>query len=218
MTSATATKTDLYKEHKQEYITPKKPMLVRVERAKYLSATGQGEPGGALFQAMVGALYGTAYTIKFAKKPGGHDFKVCNLEGLYWTDSEYQCFTGAPPAKLHWRLLIRVPGYVTQRDLDAAVRAKRETAPEMAEVKLETIKEGKSVQMLHVGPYAEEPKTIRLMIDFAAAQGLQVQGPHHEIYLSDPHRVPPERLKTILRLPVGEARKAPDQAARYFAM
>lgn len=205
MKTATVTKTDLYKEHKQEYITPKKPALVQVGPGKYLAVTGQGEPGGPLFQAMVGALYNAAYTIKFAKKPGGHDFKVCNLEGIYWTNPEYKCFDDAPPATLNWQLLIRVPTFVTQRDLDAAVRGKREKVPEMAEVHLETIKEGRSVQMLHVGPYADEPETIRQMIDFAAALGLQVHGHHHEIYLSDPHRVPPERLKTILRLPVEAA-------------
>lgn len=205
MKTVTITKTDLYKEHRQEYVTPKKPALVQVGPGKYLSVTGQGEPGGPLFQAMVGAIYSTAYTIKFAKKPGGHDFKVCNLEGLYWTNPEYKCFADAPPAALHWQLLIRMPAFVTQRDLDAAVRARRAKVPEMAEVCLKTINEGRSVQMLHIGPYAAEPETVRQMIDFAAARGLHVHGRHHEIYLSDPHRVPAERLKTILRLPVEAA-------------
>lgn len=204
MTTACVMRVDLYKEHKQEYVAPKKPVLVRVEPARYLSVTGQGEPGGPLFQAMVGALYGAAYTIKFAKKASGHDFKICNLEGLYRTEASSLGSPDFPPARLRWRLLIRVPGFVTQRDLDSAIRAKRATAPELAEVKLETLKEGRSVQMLHVGPYSDEAKTIRQMMDFAAGLGLQVRGHHHEIYLSDPNRVAPEGLKTILRLPVGE--------------
>jgi hypothetical protein len=156
----------------------------------------------------VGALYAAAYTIKFASKAAGKDFKVSSLEAQVWVDDRYPCFQDSPRTEWHWNLLIRVPSFVTGRDLAKAVAAKGEKAPGIASVRVETLKEGASVQMLHVGPYADEPATIQAMIEFAATQGLEPHGHHHEIYLSDPRRVPPERLRTILRIPV-HAKAAP---------
>jgi hypothetical protein len=112
------------------------------------------------------------------------------------------------PEDLAWTMMIRVPEFITAKDLAAAqaVIKEKEGAPDAALVKLETIEPGRCVQMLHVGPYEEEPRTIEAMQAYAREQGLTMTGPHHEIYLSDPRRVPPERLKTILRHGVGEER------------
>jgi hypothetical protein len=194
-------KLDLYKLHKAEYVTPKKPALVRTKPAQYLAIGGDGAPGGTRFSACIGALYGAAFTIKMTRKfAGKQDYTVCKLEG--------QWFFGGDPAAVpkdqwKWKLLIRTPEFIARKDLAAAVETllKRGKSPEMEEVALETIDEGVCIQMLHVGPYEREHETVALMRSFAEANGLQFSGPHHEIYLSDPRRVPPERLKTIIRLP-----------------
>lgn len=199
-----AKKLDLYKEHKAEYVTPKKPVLVDVKPAKYLTITGKGAPEGTEFQKCVGALYGAAYTIKFTKKFVGQDYRVCNLEGQWWGEQETGDFTNLPRESWNWRLLIRVPDFIKAADLKAATKQLKAKGrgDEVSNVKLETIKEGKCVQMLHVGPYGEEGKTICQMMEHAGAQGLTLTGRHHEIYLSDPRRVPAARLRTILRHPV----------------
>jgi hypothetical protein len=187
-------KVDLYAENKAEYATPKKPVLLDVSPAQYLSIEGTGDPGGEEFQAAIGALYNVAYTIKMASKLAGRDYGVCKLEGLY---------TGIGPGNWRWRLMIRTPGFITAKELEsakAALKAKSKPS-EVQQIKLEKLREGKCIQMLHVGPYDDEQRTIAQMTRFAEENGLKCNGAHHEIYLSDPRRVAPERLRTILRLP-----------------
>ena len=199
-----AKKLDLYKEHKAEYVTPKTPVIVDVKPAKYLAVTGKGAPASADFQNAIGALYGAAFTIKMAKKFAGQDYKVCNLEGLWWGSQKTGDFFGEPPETWSWQLIIRVPDFIKPADLKAAIKQlKAKGRGEHADrVKLEKIAEGKCVQMLHVGPYGEEDRTIGQMLEHARAQGRSFSGRHHEVYLSDPRRVPAERLRTILRHPV----------------
>lgn len=197
-------KIDLYKLHKSDYAAKKDPALVNIKAAKYLTVEGQGEPGGETFQAMIGALYQAAYTIKMTKKfAGGQDYKVCALEGLWWGDGD-KCFAEMPKSEWRWKLLIRTPDFITAADLKAAVKnLKQKGKGDLpTKVKLETIREGRTVQALHVGPYDTEGETVCRMAAYAEAEGLKFHGLHHEIYLSDPRRVPPERLKTILRQPV----------------
>jgi len=200
----TAPKLDLYKAHKAEYVTPKKPVLIQTQRAKYLAITGRGAPAGEAFQKAVGALYNVAYTLKMAKKSAGKNYKVCNLEGLWWGENEAENFATQPSDTWNWKIVIRVPDFISAKDLKDAIGTLKEKGkpPETAEVKLEKLDEGQCVQMLHVGPYAKEAETISQMLALATERGLSCHGLHHEIYLSDPRRVPPERLRTILRLPV----------------
>lgn len=201
-------KTDLYKLHKDEYVTPKKPVLINVKPAAYLTIAGKGEPGGEEFQDRVGALYSMAYTIKMTRKfEGLQDYAVCKLEAQWWVEGEPEDFATVPKDQWQWKLLIRTPDFITQADLDKAVAAltKKGKSPTVKDVVLETIDEGRCVQMLHVGPYDREGETVAVMNAFMKEQGLKRHGLHHEIYLSDPRRVPPERLKTILRLPVSGA-------------
>jgi hypothetical protein len=200
-------KLDLLKVHKDEYVAPKKPQLVKTRPAKYLAIAGRGKPGDELFQAQVGSLYGVAYTLKMSKKAAGQDYKVATLEGLYWGDDPKGCLFDQPLQAMNWKLLIRTPDFITQKDLKQTIAALAEKgkAPHAADVKLEKLSEGLCVQMLHVGPYAAETRTIDAMTAVAQESGLASAGPHHEIYLSDPRRVPAERLKTILRLPVRKA-------------
>lgn len=199
-----AEKIDLYKLHKSDYAASRDPALVNIKAAKYLTIDGQGEPGGPEFQAMLGALYQAAYATKMAKKSGGQDYKVCALEGLWLGSGPGQCSTEQSRNTWNWKLMIRVPDFITAADLKSAVAAlKQKGKGDLPQkVCLETIKEGRSVQALHVGPYAAEPETVERMRIFAEASGLAFHGTHHEIYLSDPRRVAPERLKTILRMPV----------------
>ncbi len=203
MPTAVAEKIDLYKQHKAEYAATKDPRIVRIGRAKYLVIQGKGEPGGAAFQASIGALYAMAYTIKMTEKFAGRDYKVCALEGQWWC-ADPKNWAAQPRDTWEWNLMIRVPEFIADRHLKAALakleeRGKAENADR---VRLETISEGRCVQVLHLGPYSNEPATICRMHEFATAQGLKIHGLHHEIYLSDPCRVPPERLRTILRHPV----------------
>lgn len=192
-------KVDLYKEHKTEYVAPKEPVLVTTTKAKYLTFSGQGEPGGEAFQNAVGALYTVAYTVKMAKKAAqGADYKVCALEALY------EIADMSDQTAWRWKLMIRVPDFVNATDLKHAVKqamdkGKSESA---MEVKLESLNEGKCVQVLHVGPYDQEQESCAKMQKFADEHHLSFRGLHHEIYLSDPRRVAPERLRTILRHPV----------------
>lgn len=203
--NSTKPKIDLYKTRKDEYATPRKPALVRIKPAQYLAIDGQGEPGGERFTAAIGALYGMAFTVKMTRKFAGHqDYAVCKLEGIWFFEADAPQI---PKQQWRWRLMIRTPDFVSSKDLAAAVATllKRGKPREVEEVRLESITEGDCVQMLHVGPYDREPESLDSMRTLAAAKGLALKGPHHEIYLSDPRRVPPERLKTILRVPVGKA-------------
>ena len=193
-------KLDLYKLHKTEYLAPRQPVLVKTKPARYLAIDGQGTPGGERFVGCIGALYGVAFTIKMTHKFGGkQDYAVCKLEAQWDFDGDVQI----PKEKWKWRLLIRTPDFISPKELKLAVATllKRGKAEEVEEVKLQTIEEGLCVQMLHVGPYEREKDSVALMRTFAHSKGLKLVGPHHEIYLSDPRRVPPERLKTILRQP-----------------
>jgi hypothetical protein len=227
---APTAKLDLYRQHKAEYVTPSKPQFVDVGPARYLAIQGQGEPGGALFTASLSALYGIAFTIKMARKKAGRDYKVAGLEGLWWTDDPTKPMPDLPPsawrsggtrsapcaAPERWKLLIRTPDFITQADLAQARKAllAKGKSPLAAQVKLETIREGRCVQALHVGPYDKEHQTIGAMDAFADASGLAFHGLHHEIYLSDPRRVPPAKLRTILRHPVRPLPKKDQPALR----
>jgi hypothetical protein len=200
-------KIDLFKQHKDEYAAPRKPALVQTKPARYLIVNGRGAPGSDVFSARIGALYGVAFTIKMTRKFAGlQDYAVCKLEGQWWTESGAD-FSGTPKDRWQWRLLIRTPDVITGADLEAAVAVllKRGKDPAVREVRLESVDEGLCVQMLHVGPYEREGDTIRLMQDFAEMRKLSFCGRHHEIYISDPRRVEPGKLKTILRHPVRPA-------------
>jgi len=203
---AAETKLDLYRQHKAEYVMATKPVLIEVGPALYLAIEGRGDPNGEEFAARMGALYGAAFTIKMARKFAGlGDYKVCHLEGLWWTDRKTRSFSDLPPrSEWQWKALIRVPEFISANDLKKAKAALAEKGkgPECGFVELETIREGLCVQMLHVGPYSDEPRTLAVMDEFMKAEGLAFRGPHHEIYFSDPCRVAPEKMKTLLRHPV----------------
>ncbi len=201
-------KIDLVKLHKAEYASPKKPKLIDTKPGKYLAARGQGEPGSDDFQNKIGALYAMAYTAKFQSKFAGRDYTVCKLEAIYGDEDQIgQDFASLPKDQWKWKMMIRVPEFISDKHLAEARTTIRDRGKDegfLNDVHLEEIDEGTCIQMLHVGPYDQEKATVDLMMEFAQQEGYEFTGLHHEIYLSDPRRVLPERLKTILRQPVNK--------------
>jgi hypothetical protein len=197
-------KLDLYRTHRSEYAAPRTPVLVRVGPARYLTITGRGAPADAAFQRSIGALYAMAFTIKMASKFAGRDYAVTKLEGLWWGERRGRLLIDQPPRTWRWKLMIRVPPFVGARERRRALAllAERGKDPLVQKVRLEALREGRCVQVLHVGPYTAEHESIHRMMVVATAAGRRFRGRHHEIYLSDPRRVPARRLKTILRHPV----------------
>ncbi|MBU1495083.1 MAG: GyrI-like domain-containing protein, partial [Actinobacteria bacterium] len=196
-------KIDLAGLHEAQYRASRKPLLVDVGGARYLAVAGRGAPDGDAFGTRIGALYAVAYTIKMTRKfEGRGDYVICKLECQWWGDGD-RALDDTPRSQWNWRLMIRTPEVVTEGDLSGAVAKLLDKGkdPTVREVELVDLTEGRCVQMLHVGPYAQERETVAQMLAFAAAGGLAPRGRHHEIYLSDPRRVAPEKLRTILRLP-----------------
>jgi len=204
MPKAQPEKLNLFKEFKREYVQPKQPKLIEVGPATYLAVDGKGGPGGELFQERVGALYGMAYTLKFQSKDAGRDYVVSKLEALYGVDQPFDDLSTIDSDEWSWRMLMRVPEFTAAEDLEAARAALRakEKEGDFDAVRLERIDEGRCVQCLHLGPYEKEAETVALMDAFCEEHSLTPRLWHHEIYFSDPRRVPPERLKTLLRHPV----------------
>src|SRR5579871_336265 len=146
-------KLDLLKMHRAEYATPSTPTLIDIEPARYLTIEGEGAPASEAFQDAMGALFGVAYTIKFARKALGQDFKFGAVEGLWSTPSGGSDWSAITPDQWRWKLLVRFPDFVDERDIAdaiAALRARQKEGP-FERVRLETIAEGPSIQMLHVG-------------------------------------------------------------------
>ena len=196
-------KLDLVKSDKFYYTAKTDPDIRTFEPHKFLTIKGVGEPAGETFTEAVEALYPVAYSIKKQYKLIGQDFAVPKLEGLWWVN-------GSRPAdeversRWHWKLLIRMPDFVENEKVLQAFDEcyKKKRLEKIKDVTLEIVVEGKCVQVLHVGPYSTEETTLQRLSDFIQRNGLKVNGVHHEIYLSDPRKTAPERMKTILRQPV----------------
>ena len=198
-------KVDLAKQYPKVWkASAKKPSLVEVPPLAYLMADGHGDPAGPAFQEAIEALYGLAYTLKFSSKMGGGpDWKVMALESLWWADDP-AAFAENRRDAWRWTLMIAQPDAVTAEMVESARRTLREkkNPPALDRVRLDRLEEGLAAQLLHVGPYDAVGPTAERLAAFVADEGYTVAGRHHEIFLSDPRRVPPERLKTIVRLPV----------------
>ncbi len=196
-------KLNLTKEYKPYYTAKTTPEIIEVEEAQFLTIQGKGAPQGDEFMAKLGALYPLAYGIKMLMKKEGKDFAVAKLEGLWWTESN-KPFMEVSREEWHWKLLIRQPEFVTQEIFE---KAKNEVVKNKGieltnEVKFEKIKEDKCVQVLHIGPYSAETESWEKIIKLMKEKNLVENGLHHEIYLSDPRKVAPEKMRTILRQPV----------------
>jgi hypothetical protein len=195
---------DLVRQHRDEYAARKTPALVHPKPAQYLVIEGVGAGGSDTFQQRLGALYAVAYAVRQSQKKEGRAYKIAVLEGQWWVEHDHQTLMDVPKSEWHWRLLVRTPDFVTRHSVIVAIdmlRAKGKEA-DVEDVGLIRLEEGDCVQQLHVGPWDAEGATIEQMLAFAHTHGRRPRGHHHEIYLSDPRRVAPQRLRTILRQPV----------------
>ena len=199
---------DLSKERPDFFRAPRTPELVDLPEAAYLAMEGTGAPEQALSEA-IPAMYTIAYGLKFRLKRAGRDFKVCPVEGQWWcTDAsgdESPDLAQAPDSDWHWRLLLMVPDFVTAEDVEAVKAGARTTKPAVNGASLIRWREGLSVQALHIGPYDSEQPTVEAMRAMMVANHLEPAGRHHEVYLGDPRLAKPEKLRTLLRLPVRRA-------------
>jgi len=196
-------KTDLLKQDKQYYSASLKPELREFTNLKYLTLWGKGEPAGTNFSKAVESLYPLAYGVKKICKLNEMDFKVPKLEGLWWVKADKPALE-VPRKEWYWKLMIRMPDFVTNQMVDQAKNTviKKKGVGLIDKIQFEEFTEGKCVQIMHVGPYSTEPITIRLMKIFMKENGLVENGRHHEIYISDPRKTDPLKMKTILRQPV----------------
>jgi hypothetical protein len=196
-------KTDLVKQDKEYYSAKKKPELRKFSELIFLTISGKGEPAGIEFTKAVEALYPLAYGIKKICKQEEMDFAVPKLDGLWWVNSEKNALE-IPKTEWHWKLLIRMPDFVTAKTFEQAKIdvIEKKGIEKISEILFEKITEGKCMQILHIGPYSTEPESINLMKEYMEQNGLVEHGLHHEIYLSDPRKTVPEKMKTILRQPV----------------
>jgi hypothetical protein len=179
--------------------------LVDVPEQRFLAIDGRGDPNtSAEYARAVEALYAVAYTAKFAAKDAGQDFVVGPLEGLWWADDP-EVFTTRAKDSWQWRLLISMPGWVTDDRIEDAKRAAlaKKGLPAIGAVRRETLHEGTCAQVLHVGTFDDEgPKLARLHDEYLRANNLRMSGLHHEVYLSDLRRTDPAKLRTVIRQPV----------------
>jgi hypothetical protein len=201
------TKIDFKKELKPLYGTTAKQFeIVDVPQMNFLMIDGHGNPNTApAYQDALESLYAVAYKLKFMSKKGlEKDYVVPPLEGLWWA-ADMQAFTSGDKDDWDWSMMIMQPGWITTAMFEESrVLVKKAKNPRaISKLRLEHYHEGLSVQILHVGSYDDEAPTIaKLHQQFMPENNLSASGKHHEIYLSDPRRVQPEKLKTILRQPV----------------
>jgi hypothetical protein len=204
-------KLDLRRQHRNLYTPSAKAVqVVDVPELMFTMLdgvidAGVGPADSEEFRLSMDAMYGVGYGLKFLSKlrhDDPIDFTVMAVEGL-WTPTSGTLKFGTRE-RMEYTLLMLQPEHITEDMLSGVVAqadAKRPN-PALRRVRLERWREGPSIQIMHIGPYAEEPRTIRLMDDFAAEHGYRFRGRHHEIYLGDPRRAQPEKLKTILRHPI----------------
>jgi len=196
---------DLYEMYREEYAAPLEPRLIRCLKSTFLTIAGTGSARTESFRDRMRVLYGVAHSIRKTKKKPGPDFKICRVEALWWGQNEGEEFSLEPAGAWKWKLMLRVPYTVHERDRLAIVLAKIEDGKDASvynAVDLEVIREGLCVQMLHEGPYKTERETIEKMKALADEKDLTLHGALHEIYLSDPHRKGRHHRRTILRIPV----------------
>ena len=207
---------DFKKEYKEFYMPKDVPEIVTVPAANYIAVRGTGDPNmeGGAYQQAIGVLYAVAYTLKMSHKTdhrieGFFEYVVPPLEG-FWRQAGVDGFDPKRKADFEWISVIRLPDFVTEADLRwAAETAAKKKKLDCSAAEFLTVDEGLCVQIMHIGPYDDEPATVALMDQFIAGLGLVNDfsdvRQHHEIYLSDARKVAPEKRKTVIRHPVRRA-------------
>lgn len=185
----------------------REPVLVQIPPTNYLMVDGAGDPDNSLeFQQAMEALYSVAYTLKFGAKLGplATDFRIMPPEALWWA-ADWSAFNAQRRDEWRWTLMIAVPDFITPElvaEAVAKVRAKKDP-PALGKLRLERLDEGLCAQIMHIGPYSGERPTVEKLHAVICEKGYEPRGKHHEIYLSDPRRTKPEKMKTVIRQPVG---------------
>lgn len=204
---------DFKKEYKEFYMPPKKPGIVKIPKMNYIAVRRTGDPNSenGEYKESIGLLYAVAFTIKMSKlgshrMAGYFDYVVPPLEG-FWRQEGSDSIDYSHKEKFHFISAIRLPDFVTADEFNWAVgEAARKKKLDLSKVEFFTYDEGLCVQCMHIGPYDDEPKTIEAMHEHAAQNGcvpdIRAERMHHEIYLSDPRKCAPERLKTVVRHPI----------------
>lgn len=204
---------DYKKEYKEFYLPPTKPCIVTIPAMNFVAVRGSGNPNDedGEYKAALELLYGIAFTLKMSYKSshridGYFEYVVPPLEGFWWQEG-VAGIDYAHKNDFQWISVIRLPDFVTKADFDWAVaEATAKKKREFSKAEFLTYEEGLCVQCMHLGSYDSEPATVQLMNDFAKAQGYQIAiddvRRHHEIYLSDPRRTAPDKLKTVIRHPI----------------
>ena len=204
---------DFKKEYKEFYIPSSRPAIITVPAFNFIAVRGKGNPNDpdGEYSKALNLLYGTAYTIKMSKKTdyridGYFDYVVPPLEGFWWQDGT-EGVDYVHKENFRWISVIRLPDFVTKKDFDWAVaEATRKKKADFSKVEFLTMEEGLCVQCMHTGSYDSEPSTVQLMHKYAQDQGYELDFSdkrlHHEIYLSDPRKVAPDKNKTVIRHPI----------------
>lgn len=204
---------DFKKEYKEFYMSKNKPEIVDVPKANFIAVRGKGDPNedGGTYQQAIGVLYALAYTLKMSYKTdykieGFFEYVVPPLEG-FWRQEHVEGTDSFDKSAFHWISVIRLPDFVTEDDFKwSAETATKKKKIDCSSAEYLTIDEGLCVQMMHIGPYDNEPESVATMDAFLEENGyandMNEHRLHHEIYLSDPRRVAPESLKTVIRHPI----------------
>ena len=209
---------DFKKEYKEFYMPKSRPEIVTVPKMNYIAVRGGGDPNEAdgAYKKAVGVLYSVAYTIKMSYK-GSHkidgffEYVVPPLEG-FWRQGNNSYIDYSDKGKFSWISVIRLPDFVTEEDFKWAVEeASRKKKLDCSAAEFLTVDEGLCVQIMHIGAYDDEPRSVALMDDFIKENGyendLTDARLHHEIYISDPNKTIPEKRKTVIRHPIKSAEK-----------
>ena len=180
--------------------------ILRIPEMSFLMVDGKGDPNTSVdYRDVLQSLYCVAYALKFGlkKRDSSLDFKVAPIEGLWWVEDLTE-FSLAAKGNWNWTSMIMMPAQVTKELFEAALEdaQKKKGFPSLSRVRLEAFDEGLVAQTMHIGPYAAEESTIQLLHEHIRASGHSMTGKHHEIYLSDPRRAVPEKMKTVIRQPV----------------
>lgn len=198
------------KKEKEYYIPKQKPQLVEIPEFKFFTLKGQGNPNTEAFKECIGVLYSLSYAIRMMPKngitPDGYfEYTVYPLEGIWDLTEQGRLEETLNKDELIYKLMIRQPDFVTEEIVEMAMEIvkKKKYHPLLEKVKFESLKDGLSVQMLHVGPYDDEPRTFSSMKDFCIENNLEIKTlAHKEIYLSDFRKTEAAKLKTVLRYSV----------------
>jgi len=206
---------DFKKEYKEFYMPGRKPSIVDVTKVNYIAVSGKGDPNeeNGDYKKAIEVLYAVAYTLKMSYKTdhkieGFYEYVVPPLEG-FWKQGDNSEMDYADKSSLEWISVIRLPDFITEEDFRWAVEtAEKKKKLDCTKAEFLTLEEGLCVQIMHIGPYDDEPESVLLMENFAEEQGYVIdmgQRLHHEIYLSDPRKSPPEKWKTVIRHPIKKA-------------